>query len=222
MTSVKDVAVAGMGGAVAAEAAWSKFRPKTVDSARVMNASATKKAWEGLYAKWGVASASEDVKKEVRCGLYMYAFKNGTSRAGGYTGDFVVASGKACSASEVPRVVGEREIRRFMRANGDESYDFLKWSGAVEMDNDLVAVAAAMGVSPRLAFALADWFEDNPKLTAEERAVQDQGRTFNLERSRRARGGRSLEDVEGAQRQLVLRAQGPGIEPSTPGEIVAW
>jgi len=173
-----------------------------------MGPQATKKAWSRIYAYAGVSSGNEAEKRAIRLALYVYCCLNGTSRAGVYSGSIKTSSGHEFSASVLSRGVGVESIRRFMRANADESYEALKESGVMEKDDRFVAHVAKLGISAENSFATADWLDGCPKMTQAEKAANEAARDRGLERAIRARGGRTLEDVEEIRRGKSMRVQG--------------
>jgi len=111
------------------------------------------------------------------------------------------------------------ELRRFLRGNCSESYGFLKTSGFVEEDRDCRAAAADMQVRVQDFYATADWFDKYDALSPEEREINSKSREYGLERARRARGGRTLEDVEDERRHSALEVQGPSVSNGEEGKI---
>jgi len=201
--------------------------PKHVDSVKMFGPNEVKNAWNVIYGKYGIGAGSEKEKLRIRGGVYMYAFLNGTSRAGGWSGSFVTSDGRSYDAGVVTRAVGNSEVRRFMRGNGEESYNFLKHSGAVTANENSLAQAATFGFAPSLAFCFADWLDGNAMMSLEEQGVVNKIKAHNLERSRRARGGLTLEQVEDGARHASLAVQGPldaGVAASAAhgGETVSW
>lgn len=201
---------------------YSKLVPAHVDDVTTMSEDKVNATWEAIYKLMGVSSAGEDEKKAIRCGVYTYARKNGTSRAGGWNKTFTTANGKTYEAACVLAVTGKFELRRFFRGNERESYKYLKYSGVVESTPKLMMEGEQYGVAPECVFALADWLDDCPFLMPEEKQAHEKARVYNYERAKRARGGKSLEAIEDEQRAKALEVQGP-LESGTPTEkVVHW
>jgi len=128
------------------------------------------------------------------------------------------ASGKVFSAAWIVEAVNIMELRRFLRACMKESYDFLKISGYIQTKElKFVAKAAALGIGPDEAFAMADWFTDCPWFTPLEKKAHELSRNKGLNKSRFARDGRTLEEVEAASVKASLEAGAPLPEISGAG-----
>jgi len=201
------------------EIVWTDLVPKHVDSEDTMSPVNVSKTWEKLYAKVGMSQGSESEKAGVRLGVYTYGALNGTSREGNYAGLITLSNGKTIPASAIPAATGRYEIRRFFRGNMKEAYTALKSSGVLLENPKFVAHAAALGVSADNAFATADWFTDCPYFTVAEARAHDMVMKHGLDRSRRAREGRSLDEVESDRVMSVLEVQGPKIAPSRHGAV---
>lgn len=194
---------------------WSELTPISVDFEDAMGPKRVAEVWQKMMIKAGVRSASEDTQRSFRLAVYVYGALNGTSREGNYKGEIKMSTGHAFDASVIPQSTGNLEIRQFFRGNMVESYHALKLSGAIAANERMVARAAALGISADCAFAMADWMASCPLFTNNEAKAHDAAFVYSVQRSRRARGGRNLEAVEGDRRESVLESQGP-VEPMAP------
>jgi hypothetical protein len=188
---------------------WSGFKPTEVGFEDAMSMSQCKKVWEKIYLGAGVPSGSEDEKRSIRAACYVYATLNGTSRAGNYAAEIKSSTGVSFNASVIVQATGKLAIRKFFRGNMVEAYRFLKTSGVMETYDRFVANVANKGISAECAFATADFLGDCPLFTPAENKAHQTEFVTSTERARRARGGRSLEDVERAEVREVIETQGP-------------
>jgi len=176
--------------------AWTEFAPISVTAEDALSLEVNKALWEKMYKALGLTTASEDQRKAVRAGVYVYGAKNGTSREGTYGGEITTADGRTFSSAEIVKAVGKGRIRKFFRSNMTESYEFFKESRVMESDDRFVAKAAGFGIVPEAAFAMADWFTNCPHFSPGEVRAHDTVFAKSLMRARGARGGKTLEDVE--------------------------
>lgn len=209
MVNPNDVPVSGTGAARAGVVDWGSFVPKRVDSEDTLGPEQNKKVWEKLYKEAGLSSAGEDDRRALRAAVYVYCAKNGTSREGEYSGEMQLASGKTVSAAAIVRAAGRMRVRRFLRANMMESYDFFKSSRVMEADERFVSKCSSLGVPAECAFATADWLGDCPQFTPGETKAHEITFVRGIDRAKRARGGKTLEDVESQRQDANLHAQGP-------------
>jgi len=193
---------------------WADYVPQSVDREDELSTARVSEVWSAVYAEAGLSSGTEKEKKAARCGVYLYGLLNGTSRAGRYNGLIQTSTGVVFEAAAVPRAAGKFNVRRFYRGNMTESYEFLKYSGAVQQQKKFLALAAERGVDAEHAFALADWLTGCPLFTPVEASVHNKAFEFNIQRARRARGGRSLEEVEFEGEHAQLKAQGTESGPA--------
>lgn len=194
-----------------ADVDWTSVVPKMVDSEDTMGVEQNKRTWEKLYKEAGLSTSGEDDRRALRAAVYVYCVKNGTSREGEYSGDMVLSTGKTVNASSIVRAAGKMRVRRFLRANAKESYDFFKASRVMEADDKFVSKCASLGISAENAFATADWLGDCPLFTPGESRAHEATFTRGIERARRARDGKTLEAVEGDRQDANLHAQGPAV-----------
>jgi hypothetical protein len=150
----------------------------------------------------------EKVQASCRIAVYKYLCINGTSREGSYAGTITMSDGNSFPASVIPLAAGKMQIRKFMRGNMQESYDALKSSRTMDVEARFIAKQAKLGISADCAFAVADWMTDCPLFTPAEGAAHEKSLMHGLERSRRARGGKTLEEVETSRVDDSLHAQG--------------
>lgn len=188
---------------------WSTVIPKRVDSEDTLGVEQNKATWEKLYKYASMATANEEERKAVRAAIYYYCAKNGTSREGDYAGNMMLSNGKVVSAAVIPQAAGVKHIRRFLRANMVESYDFFKSTKIMESDDRFVAKCAALGISSEYAFATSDWMTDCHLFTPGETRAHNTSFNHGLERARRSRGGKGLEEVEKDRVHETLMVQGP-------------
>lgn len=198
---------------------WTRFTPVAVGSEDAMSPQEVKRVWESIYAAVGKATASEAERNEIRFALYVYAAVNGTSPQGKYSADVKTASGHTFSAAVIPRCVGRHMIRAFFRANMDEAYEALKSTRALEvLAQRYVTAWEQRGVPRELVFATADFLRNCRHFTPQELEVNVLASNFGISRARRARGGKTLEQVEREEVEETLRAQGPVMGgPVKPG-----
>jgi len=192
---------------------WAALRPGEVDYEDALNSETVKKTWAKMYRLGGLNSPNEQTQAAFRLAVYVYACKNGTSRAGNYRGMITMADGNSFPASVILEATGKMAVRKFFRGNMVESYKALKQSGAMEQDERFVARVADLQISADCAFAVADWLSGCPGMTPAESAAHAKSLEFSLSRARRARGGHSLEDEEEKVVHKGLEAQG-SFEPS--------
>lgn len=196
------------------ETEWSELVPQFVGHEDEMSPERVKTSWEKMYRLASMKAPTEKQRAAFRLAVYAYSAVNGTTRVGDYAGVFVLADGTEVPAAVIPRGAGQLDIRRFFRGNMKESYDALKGSGVLERDARFVAKAAALGIRPEEAFAMADWFADCPYFTPGEKLAHEKSLKYALSRSRRTRGGRPLEEVEAEQLGEILEVQGRQDAPS--------
>lgn len=184
-----------------------------------MGEQAVLKVWKRMYALARMSAPSEKQQKAFRLAVYAYCVVNGSSREGKYTGTMVLNDGTVVDAAVIPQAATKMHVRKFLRGNMKESYEALKMSGVIEEDERYVAKVAAFGVAPEAAFATADWMADCPHFTPSENRAHLAARDHGLQRSRRARGGQSLEDVERERLSDDLDAQGSLDPPMASGRV---
>lgn len=187
---------------------WSEVVPVEVAYEDAMSAKEVAKVWEDMLIRAKIRSPDERTRAAFRLGVYVYACINGTSREGSYTGMIKIATGQEFSSSVIPLATGKMKIRKFFRGNMDESYEALKSSGVIERDARMVTKAADLSIGASEAFAIADWFTDCPLLTPSERLAHQKSCDAALSRARRARGAKTLEEVEDKRVDKSLEVQG--------------
>jgi len=162
--------------------------PQEVAVTKVMAPDQLRKAWAGIYAAAGIAGASEDVKKSLRCAMYCYYAVNGTSDRLGSHG--VVKSGKGTVLNMALTVIpiGDKQIRRFMRANAEESVAYHRHTGAYSSFPEMRAKCAEANVDSADVLGLCDWLDLYEGLTPTESIVQANVKSSSILRSRVARG----------------------------------
>lgn len=187
---------------------WTSVKPLAVSHEDALDPAKVKNVWAEMMKLAGLKAPDEKLQAAFRLAVYKYAHANGTSRVGQYEGEMTLADGTKVPAAVIPRATGAFAIRKFFRGNMVESYVALKESGIVEEDERSVAKVVKYGVSASCAFATADWMSDCPMFTPAETSAHEKAFTYAVERSRRARGGRNLETVEGQHLRTGLKAQG--------------
>jgi len=194
---------------------WAAVVPRRVDSEDALGVDQNKATWEKLYREAGMTAGNEEERRALRAAVYVYCAKNGTSREGDYGGEMVLSTGKHVPAAVIPKAASRNRIRKFLRANMNESYEFFKSSRVMESDDRFIAKYAGHGISPDNAFAAADWLTDCPLFTPAEVKVHNAIFVHSIDRAARARGGNTLETVENDRVQEGLRAQGPPMGKGT-------
>lgn len=189
---------------------WADLKPASVGLENAMGAARVEGVWESIYKLVGGAS-DESKKRSIRLAVFTYAMLNGTSREGAYRARCKTSYGKEFDAAVIPQSTGKMDIRRFFRGNMTESYIALKSSGVAADYPDFIAKAATKGISQDCAFATADWLTDCHLLTPAEEKAHNASFTISVEKARRARGGRGLEEVESGRVTDSLEAQGPMV-----------
>jgi len=202
------------------ETDWKAVKPTGVDHEDTMNSAKVKKVWTEIYKLAGLKNPDETTQRAMRMAVYVYGCLNGTSREGNYNGEMRLSNGTAVPASVIPRATGKMQIRQFYRGNMNESYEALKQSGVIEEDERFVAKVAQLGISASCAFATSDWMGDCPLFTPAETAAYNASFNVGLQRSRRARDGKTLEGVEQSRTEERLDAQGPSEGPAPVGRSV--
>jgi len=188
---------------------WAELKPKSVDHEDAMSASRVAAVWARLYEHAGLTGLSEDQQAAVRLAVYKYCCINGTSRVGSYSGVMVTSFGDTVGAAVIPRAAGVGNVRKFLRGNMIDSYHAMKQSGCIEDDERFVAKITSLNLPSETAFATADWLTGCPEFTPAEAAAHQVSFYHGLERARRARGGKTLEEVEETKLAAGLATQGP-------------
>jgi len=189
---------------------WTECMPKSVTFADCMSASDAAKAWNDMYKLVGIATGTEKQKKMFRAWAYVQGSLNGTSRQGDYATIDNLADGTEVASAVIPRVTG-RAIRKFFRASMEESYYALKTTKVMETYPRFVTRCAAMGIGAHEAFATSDWMDDCPYFTPSEANAHAKSFNYGIARARRARDGRTLEQVEDAETAATIRVNGPDM-----------
>jgi len=196
---------------------WASYAPKVIPSEDAMSAEDCDIVWGKLARYAGFSSANEDEQLSIKLATYSYFARNGTSREGDYGAIIKMSNGKNLQAADIKRAVGIGP-RKFMRGCMSESYVALKSSRVMETDERFVAKAAAFGVSPECAFAIADWFDECPYFTPKERTAHEAAKNHGLTRARNARNG-TLEDVERDRLNEGLNAGRAGGDSYASGPV---
>jgi len=200
---------------------WSDVVPKLVSRESAMDEKLVAEKWDAIYRLAGITGSNEKKQRAVRAGVYVYLALNGTSRVGNYSGSIILNDGTEMEAAVIPRAL-RGDIRRFMRGNMRESYEFFKKSRYMERIPEFVAKVATLTIAAECAFATADWFQDCAEFTPAEKDAYDKNYQHSLHRAKNARGGRSLEEVEGDHRDRELAAQGSSAPKSKSGTSIDW
>jgi len=198
-------------GIVAGKIDWAALAPKSVDYEDTMSERRVNAAWQKMFALGGLRNPGEETQASFKLAVFVYLCVNGTSAEGNYAGSMWLSDGTEVSASVIPQAVGAREIRRFMRGNSELSYYALKQSRVMEKDEKWVTKCSQFGATAANCFAVADWFSGCPLLTPQEKAVHEANFTYSVSRARRARGGRTLEEVYDDRNKETLEANGPMV-----------
>jgi len=183
-------------GVVGANLPWAELAPKNVDRVRVMSEDKVTRKWEVIYKMAGLRNPSEVTRASLRLAVYVYLFRNGSTRVGEYSGEISLVDGHVFPAAVIVRAVGAMDMRRFMRGNAVESYVAMKTSKVIEDDPSDVAKAAELGIRAEDAFAMADWFDLCPVLTPSEKLAHEKAFKYRISRASKSRGNNTLEGVE--------------------------
>jgi len=135
---------------------------------------------------------------------------NGSSPECLYVRDVVCSTGVTFGASILKQATSNR-IRQFLRARLGESYDYLKESRVAEDQDKFIRSRQDMGIPAEYAFATADWLTDYAGLSEAELRYHNLSRNAGFIRSRRAREGKTVEDLKGERMAANLDAQGPEV-----------
>lgn len=187
---------------------WTELIPKEVTPADSLSVAESEKNWQEMYKLAGLATGSEKQKKAFRAWAYVQGCLNGTSRQGDFRGVDKLFDGTPVEAAIIPRVLG-RDIRKHYRANMDESYKFFKTTRVMETYSRFIKKCAGLGIGASEAFATADWLDDCPHFTPGEAAAHAKSFNTSLARARRARDGKTLEQVEDEDLAQAIRVNGP-------------
>ena len=192
--------------------------PAEVTSTRIMDKAAVDRAWTKMYVAAGIASQDEQVKKSLRCAVYTYLAKNGTSPAASFKGHVKTGKGTTMLASAIVDAVGHFEVRQFARANGAESVRYFRKTGVLTTDEVMLAKCETYDLPPSEVIALVDWVDTTLGLTPPEREAQKRLKSYGVDKARRARGGKDLSEIRDEHMDRALVAQGPSRAPLPPGD----
>lgn len=199
---------------------WKKYRPKALVYEDTVLLRSLDEIWADIYR--AVGANNEAQQREARVAAYAYAATNGTSREGNYEGVMVAASGWKFPASVVIRFTTKSHIRRFFRANMNESYEALKESEVLVDDERFMSGVVNDGVPAEAYMAKCDWLKDCSLMTPQERYHHDRLFVAKKKAADIARGG-SLESVEADRYSAVQGAedsQSSGTVVATSGRAV--
>jgi len=162
---------AGAAGRVSQEERWAAVSavPQQREDRLPMEEARAK--WSRIYEMFG--ARSEDSMDEAFAAINLYFLVNGCSPAGKYARKVRTAGGIEIPVDSVVKITGrlEGEIRQFMRADMEKTYNCLKFTPAVRQDQALQDKAERLGVPREKAWLLADWLRDCEYLTGEEAAL---------------------------------------------------
>lgn len=193
---------------------FANYVPKGVDSIDAMSPALNAETWQKVYT--AVKASNEGEYKAVRCGVYVYCVVNGCSQKSEFSGDVVTADGKRFPASVIAVAATRQMVRRFLRANMEEAYRFLKNTRVIESYPRYVSRVSTKGIKSSEAFATADFLRDCPLFTPAEQDAHNRYQTFSVDRARHARGGKTIDDLTEEGNRAVLAAQGSvGPEPTS-------
>lgn len=194
--------------------------PASVPVAKVMSPNDNRVVWEEIYAKAGIASKGEDVKRALRCAVYLYWAINGTSPEGSYTGNIVTAKGTSFPVSIVVAASTRLAVRQFARANATEALAFFRATRVLQQQQVLVAKADELSVTLDSLVGMVDFFDSVAGLTPVEKACQSAMKNYGLVRARNSRGGRDTQTLVAERRNENLDAQVSHVMP--PAENRGW
>jgi len=181
--------------------------PKRIDANNAMSSDKVAEVWAAIYKAAKISSASEEVKRSLRCACYMYAALNGTSSRGTYAGQVVTGKGTKFSAGIISVNAGMLEVRQFFRGNAKESLEFFRKSDALVKDENIRARLNALGINHANAIAICDWLDYAEGLTLAEMESMSKLKAFSLGRANAARGGQSVETIRDNMRNEAIVPQ---------------
>jgi len=193
---------------------WSAYTPLRLDVADAMPMEEAQLVWANLYAAANLTNATEEIKKGFRGLVYAEMFVQGTSRAGGYVGKMQASNGTVLPVSIIPSTVPQGQLRRFLRADLEESYNALKTMRLDRVAAKRVAKATELGIPANYAFATADWLTGCPEFRAPEAEAHKVYMGTSIRRANAARGG-TLESVERSYVEPRVPSQAPVGEAIT-------
>jgi len=103
----------------------------------------------------------------------LYFWVNGCSPEGRYARNVRTGGGIEVPAASIVKITGvlEGEIRQFLRARMQSSYEALRFSRATRADAAMCDKAEGLGVPRDKAFLLADWLRNCEFMTPEEAGI---------------------------------------------------
>lgn len=185
---------------------WEGLDPVHVDYEDTMNPLKVARVWTEIYNAAGLRSASEKEQRSVRCAVYVYGAKNGTSREGDYLGSITTGLGLTFSASIIPVATGKFGIRKFFRANANESYDYFTRSDILVNDRKYVQKAERLGIPRDDAFCMADWLGDCSRMSQHQQRMHEKSFVNATTKAAAVRGS-NLETVEKERNDAVIESQ---------------
>jgi len=198
---------------------WNAVIPKAVDYEDSLNPVKVRERWEAMYKLAGMATVGEDEKRMLRAAVYVHGALNGASRVGDFEGMLTLANGKVVPSSVIVNAVGKQSLRRFFRSNMNESYECLKNSAVMERYSKFIKKGSVLGISAENCFAMADWLTNCPLFTPMEEKAHTLSLEYGITRAYKARGGKTLEEIEKQRVQGALDVQGPA---ESGGKEVTW
>lgn len=175
---------------------WAKAAPMVVTHETALSKAEADAIWVKIYERVPGAVSSRKLQQEVRAAVYTYCAINGTSRAGTYSSDIKLASGGVLPAEAIVQATTGLKIRKFLRANMEESYKALKNSQYLLSDGKFVMKASTLGIGAEQAFAMADWMTNCPYFTPAELSAHEISMARGLKKAAHSRSGEDLNSIE--------------------------
>lgn len=194
--------------------------PKAVTTAKVMDKDKNERSWNLIYRAAGIESAAESIKLALRCAIYVYFAKNGTSPNGGYPGFVESGAGTKLLASKIVEAVGRYDIRQFARANAEEACEFFHETEVLSEDDHMIAMCLRYEIRPADAVGCVDFLDDCITLRPTEADAAKVIKNFSLRRARAANGGRDMRDMRDDHLDDALEAQ--GAQKVLPPQASGW
>lgn len=169
--------------------------------------------WQSIYRLF---DAKDDSAKDgVFAAVNLYCLKNGTSPSGPYKRPIKAPNGVEVSAGAFTNVTGSLpgEIRAFMRADMQKSYECLKNVPAARQDPYVLSMAQRYGISEGRTYLLADWLRRCPYF------IGDEDRVYEMVRNRRiADANARRREAVGLEVESAATEMKQSAEPSGGGD----
>jgi len=186
-------------------AKWSEVNAPVIEHEDRFSNEKCDELWTSLYSLF--AATGEGAQSEVKLAVWCYYAVNGTSKRTPHGVDINTAGGTSVPASDVLRVIGAGNTRRFLRGTQEEAYVALTETQALQEDEVFVAKVASKYSIPRaFVHCAVDFLRDCPMFTPEEVRFSDIAFKTSVERATRARGGRTMDEEDSSSHLATVRA----------------